>query len=143
MVKIARRRGKGVDNAQFVFGNAAKLPFKDDSIDLVISTGALHHWKTPMLVFDECHRVLRTGKEAWIYDGCPEVFEDTADRRRLGREYGFLVSHFGHTVSAIHGFARQEYESDIKGMLEQTKFKHSYDMALTDIWMKITLKKCQ
>jgi ubiquinone/menaquinone biosynthesis C-methylase UbiE len=46
MVRIARRHAKGVDNARFVFGNAAKLPFKDNSIDLVISTGASHHWKT-------------------------------------------------------------------------------------------------
>ncbi len=64
MVKIARRHAKGVDNALFVFGNAARLPFRDNSIDLVISTGASHHWKTPRMVFDECYRVLKTGKEA-------------------------------------------------------------------------------
>ena len=143
MVRIAQRRARGVENAQFVFGSAARLPFKDNSIDLAVSTGVFHHLKSPPLVFEECYRVLKAGGEAWIYDGCPEVFEDKADRRRLGREYGFLVGHFGHTVSTMHGSARQEYESDIKGMLEQTKFKHSYDMALTDIWMKITLKKRQ
>jgi ubiquinone/menaquinone biosynthesis C-methylase UbiE len=82
MVKIARRHAKGVDNARFVFGNAAKLPFKDNSIDLVISTGASHHWKTPRMVFDECYRVLKTGKDAWIYDGCPEVFSNRTDRKK-------------------------------------------------------------
>ncbi len=46
MVKIARRHAKGVDNARFVFGTAAKLPFKDNSIDLVVNTGASHHWST-------------------------------------------------------------------------------------------------
>ena len=91
MVKIARRHARGVDNAQFVFGNAAKLPFKDNSIDLVVSTGASHHWRTPRLVFAECYRVLKTGQEAWIYDGCPEVFYNPADRRRLKEEYGFFV----------------------------------------------------
>ena len=143
MVKIARHHATGVDNARFVFGNAAKLPFKDNSIDLVISTGALHHWKTPMLVFDECHRVLRTGKEAWIYDGCPQIFSSPADKRRLNQEYGFLIGRLGYRVSAVHGFTWEEYETDVKGMLEQTPFKGSYDMALTDIWMKITLKKHQ
>jgi hypothetical protein len=92
-------------------------------------------------VFEECYRILKAGGEAWIYDGCPEVFEDAADRRALGREYGFLVGHFGRTVSAIHGFAREEYETDIRGMLEQTGFRNSYGMALTDIWMKITIRK--
>jgi ubiquinone/menaquinone biosynthesis C-methylase UbiE len=143
MVRIAQRRARGVENAQFVFGNVATLPFKDNSIDLVVSTGVFHHLKSPRLVFEECYRVLKAGGEAWIYDGCPEVFEDKADRRRLGREYGFLVGHFGHTVSTMHGSARQEYESDVKGMLEQTAFKDNYQMALTDIWMKTTLKKHQ
>ena len=141
MVKIARRHAKGVDNARFVFGNAAKLPFKDNSIDLVISTGASHHWKTPRLVFDECYRVLKTGKEAWIYDGCPEVFHNPADRRKLNEEYGFFVGRLGPRVSTLHGFTREEYQTVIKDVLEQTAFKDNYQMALTDIWMKITLKK--
>jgi ubiquinone/menaquinone biosynthesis C-methylase UbiE len=143
MVKIARRHARGVDNARFVFGNAAKLPFKDSSIDLVLSTGALHHWKTPRLVFDECYRVLRTGGEAWVYDGCPEVFSNPANRRRLNREYGFLIGRLGYRVSTLHGFSKEEYQTDIKRMLEQTGFKGNYDMGLTDIWMKITLKKRQ
>ena len=141
MVKIARRHAKGVDNARFVFGNAAKLPFKDNSIDLVVSTGASHHWKAPRMVFDECYRVLKPGSEAWIYDGCPEVFETRADRRRLNKQYGFLVGRLGHRVSTLHGFTREEYQTVIKDMLEQTAFRGSYKMAPTDIWMKITLKK--
>jgi ubiquinone/menaquinone biosynthesis C-methylase UbiE len=143
MVKIARRHAKGVDNAQFVFGNAARLPFRDSSIDLVVSTGASHHWKTPRLVFEECYRVLKPGGETWIYDGCPEVFANPADRRKAKKEYGFLIGRLGHRVSTLHGFTREEYQTEIKGMLEQTAFKGNYQMALTDIWMKITLKKRQ
>jgi ubiquinone/menaquinone biosynthesis C-methylase UbiE len=143
MVKIARRHAQGVDNARFVFGNAAKLPFKDNSIDLVISTGALHHWRTPRLVLDECYRVLKTGQEAWIYDWCPDIFHNPADSRKLNEEYGFFVRRLGPLVSALHGFTREEYQTEIKGHLEQTIFKDNYQMALTDIWMKITLKKRQ
>jgi len=141
MVKIARRHARGVDNAQFVFGNAARLPFKDKSIDLVVSTAASHHWRTLRSVFDECYRVLRTGGEAWIYDGCPEVFSNPADRRRLNKEYGFLISRLGYRVSTLHGFTKEEYQTEIRGMLEQTAFKGNYVMALADIWMKITLRK--
>jgi ubiquinone/menaquinone biosynthesis C-methylase UbiE len=143
MVKIARRHARGVDNAQFVFGNAAKLPFKDNSIDLVISTGASHHWKVPRLVFEECYRILKPGQEAWIYDGCPEVFSDPANRRKLNQEYGFLISRLGYRVSTLHGFTKEEYRTMIADMLEQTAFKDDYQMTLTDIWMKITLKKRQ
>jgi ubiquinone/menaquinone biosynthesis C-methylase UbiE len=143
MVKIARRHAQGVDNVRFVFGNAAKLPFKDNSIDLVVSTGASHHWKTPRLVFDECYRVLKAGKEAWIYDGCPEVFKNRADRRKMSKQYGFLVGRLGRGVSTLHGFSLEEYQTVIKDILERTAFKGNYQMALTDIWMKITLKKRQ
>jgi len=141
MVKIARLHGKGVNNARFVFGNAAKLPFKDSSIDLVISTGASHHWKTPILVFDECYRVLKTDGLAWIYDGCPEVFNNPADRRKLSREYGFLIGRLGYRVSTLHGFTLEEYQTVVKYMLEKTAFKDNYQMTPTDIWMRITLKK--
>jgi ubiquinone/menaquinone biosynthesis C-methylase UbiE len=141
MVRIAQRRARGVENAQFVFGNVATLPFKDNSIDLVVSTGVFHHLKSPRLVFEECYRVLKAGGEAWIYDGCPEVFKSPADRKKLGQEYGFFVRYLGSTISALHGFARQEYETDVKRILERTAFKDNYQMALTDIWMKITLRK--
>ena len=141
MVKIARRHAQGMDNAGFVFGNAAKLPFKDNSIDLVISTGALHHWRTPRLVFDECYRVLKTGQEAWIYDWCPDVFHNPANARKLNEEYGFFVRRLGPIVSAFHGFTIKEYQTEIKRHLRQTAFKNDYQMELTDIWMKITLKK--
>jgi ubiquinone/menaquinone biosynthesis C-methylase UbiE len=143
MVKIARRHARGVDNARFVFGNAARLPFKDNSIDLVISTGASHHWRMPRLVFEECYRVLKPGGEAWIYDGCPEVFQDPAGRKKLNEEYGFLIGRLGYRVSTLHGFTNEEYQTVVKDMLEQTAFKGNYWMALTDIWMKITLKKRQ
>jgi len=143
MVKIAGRHAKGVGNARFVFGNAAKLPFRDNSIDLVVSTGASHHWKTPRLVFEECYRILRPGGVAWIYDGCPEVFRNKTARRKAKKEYGFLVGRLGYRVSTLHGFTREEYETEIKGTLEQTAFKGNYQMALTDIWMKITLRKRQ
>jgi ubiquinone/menaquinone biosynthesis C-methylase UbiE len=143
MVKIATGHAKGVDNARFVLGNAAKLPFRDNSIDLVISTGALHHWKTPHTVFDECYRVLKPGQEAWIYDGCPEVFHNPADKRKVSEEYGFLISRLGPGISKLHGFTREEYQTVIKGALEQTAFKGNYQMTLTDIWMKIMLEKHQ
>ena len=141
MVEIARRHAQGVDNARFVFGNAAKLPFKDNALDLVISTGALHHWRTPRLVLNECYRVLKTDQEAWIYDWCPEVFHNPADARELNEEYGFLVRRLGPIVSALHGFTMEEYQTEIKRHLRQTAFKNDYQMSLTDIWMKITLKK--
>ena len=141
MIKIARRHAQGIDNARFVFGNADDLPFEDDSVDFIVSTGSLHHWKKPAKVFDECFRVLKTGKEAWIYDGCPDAHKGQASRIRT--EYGFLFYRIGAKVAGLHGFTKEEYQTVIKGVLEQTAFKGNYQMELKDIWMKIMLQKHQ
>ena len=53
------------------------------------------------------------------------------------------IGRLGYRVSTLHGFTREEYQTVVTDMLEQTGFKGNYQMALTDIWMKITLKKRQ
>jgi len=139
MVKIARRHAQGVENVRFEFGNAAALPFEDDSIDFIVSTGSLHHWNKPVKVFDECYRVLKKDGEGWIYDPCRDALKENIEQAK--KEYGFWVYKILTKVTELHGFSRQEYESKIKAILDQTAFKDNYQMELTDIWMKITLKK--
>jgi ubiquinone/menaquinone biosynthesis C-methylase UbiE len=63
----AEREGLS-DRVRFVRCDAARLFFEDDSCDLVISTGSLHAWKNPVLVINECFRVLKPGCEAWLLD---------------------------------------------------------------------------
>jgi ubiquinone/menaquinone biosynthesis C-methylase UbiE len=139
MVKIARRHAKAIKNAQFVFGNVANLPFKTDSIDFIISTASLHHWKRPIRVFDECYRVLRSGREAWIYDPCTDALKDDIDNAK--NRYGALGYRFLIGISRLHGFSKEEYKNKIRNILDQTLFKNSYQMQLTDIWMKTILTK--
>jgi ubiquinone/menaquinone biosynthesis C-methylase UbiE len=139
MVKIARRHAEGVGNVRFEIGNAADLPFEDASIDYIVSTGSLHHWKNPARIFDECYRVLKSGKEAWIYDGCPDIPGDEADR--LKKEYGPIRYRILVNLCHFHGFSKQEYDGKIRDMLEQTKFKNSYHMEPAEVFMKITVKK--
>jgi len=71
LIKMARENARraGVTNrVNFEFGNASRLRFEDSSYDMVISTGMLHTLKNPIRVIKECHRVLKPGGEAWIYD---------------------------------------------------------------------------
>ena len=139
MVKIARRHAQGVENVRFEFGNAAALPFEDDSIDFIVSTGSLHHWNKPVKVFDECYRVLKKDGEGWIYDPCRDALKERVEQAK--KEYGFWIYRILTKVTELHGFSRQEYKSKIKVILDQTAFETKYQMELTDIWMKITLKK--
>ena len=44
---------------EFVEGNAFQLPFKDESFDVVLSTGLLEHFEDPLPIVREMTRVLR------------------------------------------------------------------------------------
>jgi ubiquinone/menaquinone biosynthesis C-methylase UbiE len=52
----------------FEIGNAGRLRFENDAFDMVISTGMLHSLKDPIGVLQEIYRVLKKGRQAWIYD---------------------------------------------------------------------------
>ena len=39
--------------------DALKLPYKENSIDVIIASHAIHHFSSPILFFKECSRVLR------------------------------------------------------------------------------------
>ncbi|MFZ0035500.1 MAG: class I SAM-dependent methyltransferase [Sedimentisphaerales bacterium] len=139
MVKIAKRHTQGITNAKFELADAAALPFGDDSIDFIVSTGSLHHWNKPAKVFDECYRVLKKDGQGWIYDPCRDALNENVEQAK--KDYGFLVYLILTKVTELHGFSQQEYDSKIKAILDQTAFKGNYQMELTDIWMKTTLKK--
>ena len=52
----------------FKQGSSEHLPFEDQTVDFVVSTGSLHHWADPMLAFNEIHRVLKPGGQMLILD---------------------------------------------------------------------------
>lgn len=49
-------------------GDVQELPFADGSVDLVVSTLSLHHWRDPVTALDEVDRVLRPGGSFLIFD---------------------------------------------------------------------------
>lgn len=52
----------------FRTGNVERTPFEDASLDLVVSTLSLHHWRDPIAVLDEIARILRPGGAFVIFD---------------------------------------------------------------------------
>jgi ubiquinone/menaquinone biosynthesis C-methylase UbiE len=141
MIRIARRHAKGVANIRFELGDVHSLPFGDESIDFIVSTGSFHHWKKPILAFSECYRVLKRGSEAWIYDGCSGLPKEQAEQAKM--KYGSLRYAFASRAVKIHGFSLREYETTIRDILDDTAFKGRYVMEPTDLWMRMTLKKAR
>ncbi|MFB6891027.1 class I SAM-dependent methyltransferase [Kitasatospora sp. NPDC056327] len=60
-------------------GEAARLPFDDDTLDLVVSTLSVHHWPDVPAAAREIARVLRPGGRLVVYD-----FRGVADTRPTG-----------------------------------------------------------
>lgn len=65
---IYAQRSQITDRVAFRYGDAAQIPFPDQSIDLVVSSLSLHHWHDPVVVLDEIDRVLRPGGGYMIFD---------------------------------------------------------------------------
>lgn len=56
------------ERVRYVPGDAQKLPFGEGQFDGVFSNGSLHEWADPAAVFNEIHRVLKTGGKYFISD---------------------------------------------------------------------------
>lgn len=63
-----RAEAEGADNVLFQRGDAAALPFLDDSFTLVVSRFSLHHVESPAEVVAELVRVCRPGGRVVIAD---------------------------------------------------------------------------
>jgi ubiquinone/menaquinone biosynthesis C-methylase UbiE len=95
-VEIARQHahqaGVGVDFRQ---GDAASLPFADESFDLVVCQAAFKNFTRPVGALDEMHRVLRRGGTAVVQDLRRDASGADIDREvdgmGLGRPSGAMT----------------------------------------------------
>jgi ubiquinone/menaquinone biosynthesis C-methylase UbiE len=63
-----RLRANGLRNVLLQEGNAAELPFLNESFDLVVCRSALHHFRDPATMVREMARVCRTGGRVAVSD---------------------------------------------------------------------------
>ncbi len=88
MLDQARRvtTERGITNAQWVLGDACRLPFADDSFDLYTVRAAPHHFHDFDAFLSEALRVLKPGRDAAFVDCAPpaearEVMHEVEVRR--------------------------------------------------------------
>ncbi len=68
MLSIAKRKLVKENIYNLVLGDAHNMPFRHSSVNLILSSGTLHHLRYPGKFFKECFRVFGKEGEAWIYE---------------------------------------------------------------------------
>jgi ubiquinone/menaquinone biosynthesis C-methylase UbiE len=143
LIEIARSNSAKAgltDRLTFKTGNAVRLEFADSSFDMVISTGMLHSLKEPVAVLQEIHRVLKAGREAWIFD--PAKVASAVDREKWKaslnlRERFFL---FLFRLFGLHKPIKSYTREQATALIEKTDFKN-YWLDTYDNEIRIKLKK--
>ena len=128
------------DRLNFQFGNAGRLEFDDASFDLVISTGMLHSLKDPVKVLQEIYRVLKAGREAWVFD--PAKVASQVDRQKWKtslnlRERFFLLL---FQLFGLHKPIQAYTRAQATALIEKTDFK-KYRIDAFENEIRIKLKK--
>jgi len=140
MVKIARKNAEkeGVsDRVKFEAMSAYELKFDDGYFDMVISSGALHHFNRPKEAFNEIYRVLKPGKEAWIYD----LIRDASSEEMKRFLKSWSISTFPWKIAfRLHGLKYDEYMGRIAKAIEESNFDE-YEFEKRDCLMKVVLRK--
>jgi ubiquinone/menaquinone biosynthesis C-methylase UbiE len=69
-IKMAQKAWKSNqnDNLELLNGDVQRMPFANDSLDLVVSSLSLHHWPDAQKAFREIRRVLKPGGRFLIFD---------------------------------------------------------------------------
>ncbi len=140
LVRIAQENAKNEglsDRVRFVKCDANKLDFADDSYDLVISTGSLHAWKTPVLVINECFRVLKAGGEAWLLDPAQIINPEAEQLMRRGlNAVDRIAGWWGSFTSKLTpAYTAKEIEEIIR----RTKFEKG--TVAEGKWLTVKLRK--
>jgi ubiquinone/menaquinone biosynthesis C-methylase UbiE len=108
MVRCGRKniaRYPAADNIEIKEGDAAHMPFEDETFDTVVSTGSMHHWPDPVSGLREIYRVLKPGGTGLIYDLVRHLPPEITLATR--KEYGRLRV----TLLWLHSFEEPFYDT--------------------------------
>lgn len=116
MVKQARRqaaRAKLDGNGMWPQADGHRLPFRDNSFSLVVSSFALHHWDDPLLILNEIARVLAPEGRYYITDLCRDVsllqrLVAYASIPPISLPFGSYRGYGGYYESVRAGYTRAE-----------------------------------
>ena len=104
MIKRAKHKGRRLENATFLEGDASSLAFADDFFDLTIDFGIVHHIPNWREALAEVHRTLKINGE-FLFEELPlETWE-----RGIGKPLKKILEHPYDRM-----FRRQEFVDELE-----------------------------
>ena len=134
MIRISKKNIEKEDKylkVDLLLADAHKIPLRSKSVDLIVSTGTLHHIRDPETLFKEITTVLSNQGEAWIYEFSHDISmkELKESSKKLGRPWIFIK-----LAAAMHGLPRREYEKGyiLEALIKaKTSYKLRYNGVIT------------
>ena len=102
MVARAKKKQHGLDNALFLQGDAAQLPFIDGTFDLAIDFGIIHHIPNWRDALAELYRTLNANGELFFEELPVETWE-----RGIGKPLKRLLEHPYEEMFRLSEFVRE------------------------------------
>jgi ubiquinone/menaquinone biosynthesis C-methylase UbiE len=122
-VDIARRNAREADvKVDFQHGNAASMPFENESFDFLLCRAAFKNFSQPVQALQEMYRVLKPGGRALIIDlrkdASRESIHKAVGGMRLGRINTIMTKFTFRFMLLKRAYTRNEFEQ----FVSQTKF---------------------
>ncbi|MEV0389877.1 class I SAM-dependent methyltransferase [Nonomuraea sp. NPDC050643] len=140
-VQIARAKAAeaGVE-VDFRRGNAAAMPFNDDTFDFLICCAAFKNFSDPVAALREMHRVLRPGGCALVLDLRRDVSKQAVDEDVARMRMGVFSRAF--TRLALRSFLpRRAYtKGEFEAMVAHTGFG-AHDIRESPLTLEVELQK--
>jgi ubiquinone/menaquinone biosynthesis C-methylase UbiE len=121
-IAIARRNSGNISNLTFREADAIDLPFDDESFDVVISFGVLHHvdkWQTALF---EIKRVLKPGGYI-VY--AEVIYPETITNMDKSSGHGFGLATID--VDKVNSFFKKNGFKKVHSSLEKLLICHNYE----------------
>jgi ubiquinone/menaquinone biosynthesis C-methylase UbiE len=149
MIKIARKnadRAGVADRVEYRVRSAYNTGFENDSIDLVVSTGTVHHLSQPLVAFNEMYRILKHGGEAWLFDGRKDVtraeFEETVRSLGIEQDIPMPLQIIERIWPRIHvGYKTEVFYSGKIGKAIRESLFEKYAITAEGAFIRIELRK--
>ena len=128
MISRARKKGQGLANAEFLQGDASSLAFDDESFDLVVDFGIIHHIPNWRDALAEVHRTLKTNGEFLFEELSLETWE-----QGIGKPLKKILDHPYDRM-----FRQQEFLDELKNLGFETETYEEKPVSFYYFWGKAT-----